>query len=458
MFPTILLVAGLASGQAPVGGSPPAPLPIPSVTAPVAPVVPVPLPKATDTPGNARILVKQATQPPAAEPEVPNVTVQVPEEIKTDKEEPESESPPSRWAFMKAVQGTWLGVLLDDHKFNVYGWTQMSYNGSTDRNTNLPNAMADRPNEFLLNQNYLHFERTIDTSKREHQFGFVTETLIGSDYRFTLPRGLWNSQLSSNNGLPELYGIDVFQMYLQAFLPNIGPRGTKVIGGRFATHVGYELVQAVDTPFVTRSYMFEYDPFTHTGVWATTQLNDTWSVGNGLATGSDNFFDAPTSRANYLGQLKWAPPNGRSSAILNVVITNPKFIASENFAQYNFYNLLYTYKVNEKTNFIMDAGYAHMKDVPNIGATDWYGVANYVTYAFNDKVSGTVRAEVFEDTDGVRTGFRGLYTEVTGGVSWKPLPALILRPSVRWDYNANSVAFDGNRALLTGVMEAIIRW
>ena len=81
MFPTLLLVAGLASGQAPAGGSPPAPLPIPSVTAPVAPAVPVPLPKTKDAPGTARIVAKQATQPPAAEPEVPNVTVQVPEDI-----------------------------------------------------------------------------------------------------------------------------------------------------------------------------------------------------------------------------------------------------------------------------------------------------------------------------------------------------------------------------------------
>ena len=78
----------------------------------------------------------------------------------------------------------------------------------------------------------------------------MTELLVGTDYRFTLPRGLANRQLERNDGGPELYGYDPYQFYLQAFLPDLGPRGTKVIAGRFATHVGYEVVQAVDTPFV----------------------------------------------------------------------------------------------------------------------------------------------------------------------------------------------------------------
>lgn len=250
MLPTLLLMAGLASSQAPATGLPdPLPIPLPTEApgrakiGPASPVsqafTPTPAPsRGTATipgtarvpgtakvPGNGRLVALQPTpSEPSAEPL--NIPVTIPEDVKTAKEEPAAESPPNRWAFMRAVQGTWMGVLLDDHKFNVYGWTQMSYNASTASGSNLPLAMDDRANEFLVNQNFLHFERTIDTSKREYQLGFATEWILpGSDYRFTLPRGLWNSQLTSNNGTPELYGVDAFQAYVQAFLPNSFKRG-----------------------------------------------------------------------------------------------------------------------------------------------------------------------------------------------------------------------------------------
>ena len=45
---------------------------------------------------------------------------------------------------------------------------------------------------------------------------------------------------------------------------------------------------------------------------------------------------------------------------------------------------------------------------------------------------------MFEDTSGFRTGFKGLYTEVTYGVAYKPCNGLIIRPSIRYDNNSKS--------------------
>ena len=48
----------------------------------------------------------------------------------------------------------------------------MSYNVSTASKTNAPVFMIDRANQFLLNQNYLVVEKTLDTSKKEFQWGW----------------------------------------------------------------------------------------------------------------------------------------------------------------------------------------------------------------------------------------------------------------------------------------------
>lgn len=88
----------------------------------------------------------------------------------------------------------------------------------------------------------------------------------------------------------------------------------------------------------------------------------------------------------------------------------------------------------------------------------WYGAANYAIYKHTDTITSTLRAEVFDDAQGVRTGFAGLYTEVTYGIAWQPKPGLIFRPSVRYDNNANSTPFEGKHDMFTGAFEMILRW
>ena len=355
------------------------------------------------------------------------------------------------------MAGTRLGSILEQRSIKVYGWTEMSYSPSTASGSAAPVFMNDRANEFVLNQNYAVIEKTLDTTKDEFQWGWRTDWILpGSDARTTVVRGLWDVQLRNNNGGPQLYPIDLFQAYLQAYLPGIG-QGTTVKLGRIATHCSYELVQAVDTPFMSRAYMFQYNPFTHTGVYATTQVSDDWSVGYGLATGTDTFLDAPTNRPTFLGSIKWAPKDGDTTATVNVVVTNPNFIPAENFQLYNYYGLLITHKFSDKLSYVLDTAYSHMGNTA-VGQTSWYGAANYLTYAHCDNLSSVFRAEVFEDTHGIRTGFQGLYTELTYGLAWKPMPGLLVRPYARYDNNSRTEVWEGNQNLFTGGLDLIVRW
>ena len=367
-------------------------------------------------------------------------------------------APTPRYFLMSEAQGTWLGAALEQSRMTIYGWTEFSYTASTAQGSNLPMGYNDKGGEFLVNQNYLHVERTIDTSKNDCQWGFVSETVMpGSDYRYMVARGLFSGQLTEHNGNAALYGWDPYQMYVQVFLPDLGPKGTKIELGRFASHCGYEVSQAPDTPFMTHTYLFIYNPFTHTGVWAISQLTDAWTVSNGIVTGADTFID-PANRPTYIGQAKWAPPTGRASLTLNTVITDNRYDAKEAFAFYNVYEAILTYKFSDRSSFAADNIYSHIRTAPTGGDTDWFGSALYWTYQVRSNVATIIRAEAFKDTAGFRTGFPGWYTDFTAGINWKPQPWLIVRPSVRYDHNWDSSPFEGKPDLFTTALDVIVRW
>src|SRR5205814_316899 len=130
---------------------------------------------------------------------------------------------PDRWPLMKALQGTWYGWELDGHRLQLSGWTDVSFTASSDRASNLPLGFNDRANDFLLQQNWVRFERTVVTSgTSEPTFGFRTDWILpGSDYFFTLPRGIFNGQLTAADGKPQRYGIDPIQFYGEAYFPTV---------------------------------------------------------------------------------------------------------------------------------------------------------------------------------------------------------------------------------------------
>jgi hypothetical protein len=181
--------------------------------------------------------------------------------------------PEAKRIAQRLLESTPAGRLLAADGIRVGGWTQMSHTASSTSRSNLPVTFNTDANAFQMNQNFLRVEKVIDPAKKEVQFGFRTETILpGTDARLTLARGLFDGQLrDGTGGGPRRYPIDLYQAYTEVFLPGIA-EGTTVRVGKFATHCEYELVQGAETPFLSRSYLFQYNPFTHTGVWVTTHL------------------------------------------------------------------------------------------------------------------------------------------------------------------------------------------
>lgn len=264
---------------------------------PVPPVIPVPI---VAQPG--------AAQPaPMTPPGMPPMGAPGTGEMKEEEpKEEEKKDEPEPYALMRLLSATGLGQRMNERGVTVSGWVQGNYTLSTSNRSNLPVTFNDRKDFWQMNQNFLRIDKAIDTEKGEFQLGYRSELILpGTDSRFTISRGLLDQQLrNGQNGGAKKYPIDVFQSYVEAWMPNLGPNGTSVKVGKFATLVGYELVQGAETPFLQRSYLFQYNPFTHTGVLATSKLNDTWTASYGAALGSDNFIDS-TNRFTY--GLAWNP-------------------------------------------------------------------------------------------------------------------------------------------------------
>ncbi len=362
------------------------------------------------------------------------------------------------WLLEKVLQGTGPGQCLDAERLLVSGWTDMSYTASSDRRTNLPMGFNYAANDFLLQQNWLRLDRTVVTGgTTEPTFGFRSDWILpGSDYRFTLARGIWNDQLTDSDARPNRYGIDPIQFYAEAYFPTVA-RGLDVKVGRFFAQYGVEVNDAPGNALASHAYTFIYDPFTHTGLLTTTQLTPACSVQAGLVLGSDVFInraDEPT----FIGSIKWAPPKGRDSLLFSVIVGSGRFNQAQDFNNPEVFDLVFTHQCNARLAYNFEALYGYTTHVTDLGTADWLGVLNYLTWTFTPRLSGTARLEFFDDAQGQRTGFPGLYTALTTGVSFKPRKDIIFRPEVRFDYNDESRPFEGKHGLFTATADVIFRW
>jgi hypothetical protein len=128
----------------------------------------------------------------------------------------------------------------------------------------------------------------------------VDSIVPGTDYRFTIAKGLFDSQLTANGGQPNRYGFDIPQFYSEVRIPQ-ALDGLTVRVGRFYAPYGIDSIASVDNLLSTRSYTDFYDPFTLTGVLTTLELNDTWTVRNGVVLGP-YIFNSSAARPTYVGR------------------------------------------------------------------------------------------------------------------------------------------------------------
>ncbi len=413
MLSCLLLTAALATGQAPAD---------PEQAAPEAPTAAI-----------------------AAKPETARATANVP-------------TPPERWWLMKWLQGTWPGALLEDNRMQLSGWVDMSYTASSDRARNDPLGWNYRANDFLLQQNWIRFERTVVTSgTTEPTFGFRNDWILpGSDARYTIARGLFSGQLTDVNGHAVTYPIDPIQFYGEAYFPTIG-QGLDIKLGRFFALYGSESNAAIDNAIWSHAYSFVYNPFTHTGILGTLKPAPAWTVQLGLVLGSDVFID-PAATPTSIGGVRWAPPGGRDNVLFTWIVGSGRFNQRREFHNPDLFDLVYLHQFNPRLSYTLETLYALTRNVPDMGFAHWLGVINYATYVLTPRLNSNARLEFFDDFQGMRTGFAGLYTALTLGLNFRPYKSVIIRPEIRYDRNWESRPFEDKHDLFTAGTDVILRW
>lgn len=216
----------------------------------------------------------------------------------------------------------------------------------------------------------------------------------------------------------------------QLFLSYEPFKNLKFTGGSWATHVGYEVVDAPGNRNYSMSYMFSYGPFFHTG------LKMDYSLGtSGFMIGVVNPNDlksANFSKKYFIGQYRLALSDNKINMSLNGLAGK---IDSEN--RTSQLDLVLVGTVSEKFSLGYNGTISASDSLLQTSwdqAHQWWGSAVYFNYDFNPKLGASLRTEYFSDSRGVTAPFQiskgGSVKAATISLNAK-ISNLVLIPEIR---------------------------
>jgi len=234
----------------------------------------------------------------------------------------------------------------------------------------------------------------------------------------------------------------------EAYVDYVAPLGSslKLQFGKFVTYHGAEVMEAKDDFNYSRSFLFNYAiPFTHTGFMAGYTFSKALTANIYVVNGWDNTND--NNKGKTFGTSFVVTPIEPFSMNFGFMYGPEQ---PNNSSNYRFlFDWVGTFKATKNLTFMVNTDYAHEdKDPLNSGKNSkWYGVAGYVKYDFTDFFSTSIRAEYFDDKDGVRTGITQKLKEVTITPEFRIVKNLLLRPEYRHDWS-NKNGFDSQHITL----------
>lgn len=217
----------------------------------------------------------------------------------------------------------------------------------------------------------------------------------------------------------------------------------KFTAGSWATHIGYEVVDASQNHNYSMSYMFTNGPFFHTGVKA-----DFTAGKHGFMIGVANPTDyktAPSSGINkkfFLAQYSYAPSD-KVKAYLN-------FVAGQfpDSSKNNQLDLVLTAKVTDKFSLGYNGTVSTTK-TRNTGkyndAHSWWGSALYVNVDASSWFRLSLREEYFSDKNHLKivAGNSPAIFASTLSANFT-IDNLIIIPEVRLDHSSTTIFTDEN--------------
>ncbi len=235
----------------------------------------------------------------------------------------------------------------------------------------------------------------------------------------------------------------------QLFLNYSFKNGIKLTAGSWATHVGYELVDAYSNRNYSMSYLFSYGPFFHTGLKAEKSFGKT-----GLMLGIANPTDLKSATgfggSKYaIGQISTATDDGKTKIWLN--FQGGKSSDSTRVGQLD---AVVTTAIGSKFNLGLNGStfvFQSRSGAENgFGdAKNWWAAAAYLNADPFAWLGLTLRTEYFSDRDqlnvfGAQPSGGGVFANTLSANFKKE--SLTVIPEIRFEKASDPLFFDGDGA------------
>ena len=228
----------------------------------------------------------------------------------------------------------------------------------------------------------------------------------------------------------------------EAYVDYIAPlgKGLRLQMGKFATYLGFEVIEAKNNFNYSRSYLFNFStPNTHTGFMAGYKFSQALTTNLYWVNGWDQ--TTGTNRWRTFGASFILTPLEPVQLTFNFIY-GPEQSASSSNNRFLF-DWIGAFSATKNLKFVANVDYGHEDKVPpnNGQDSEWYAVTLYAKYNFTEFFSACIRAEYFDDRDGVRTGIVQQLKEITITNEFKIMKDLLVRPEYRHDWSDQN-AFD----------------
>ncbi len=348
------------------------------------------------------------------------------------------------------------GLNPDDLKkalgLSIYLQGGYTYNGNASSLTGVPGDPGGENNLRVFDHKANSFG--LDLA----QIIFQKDPALGNTgYKFKISAGE-SARFIHSAGLVSGAGddpIDVTEAYI-SYNAAIG-KGLRFDFGKMVTYFGAEVIEAIDNPNYSRSFLFNYAiPFTHTGLKMSYGFTDALSASLHIVNGWDNSTDNNTGKCVGLS-VGYAPAEVFSGQVN--LMTGPEK-TDNNRDNRTLVDLVATIKPIKPLTIILNYDNAQEDhSAASGGKAKWSGFSGIVKYDINDTYSVAVRGEYFDDKDGVRTPTPQKLTEETVTLEVRLNGGIIVRPEYRHDAS-DKQSFDNGtkKSQDTLALGAMYRW
>jgi hypothetical protein len=308
----------------------------------------------------------------------------------------------------------------------VGGWTQWGYYNETN------GLFNQHPNKLNNAQSWIYMEKETDTSDGGWDWGFRFDAMYGTNAQFTQSYGNSPGTWDYLNGYDHgIYGWALPQLY-----GDIAYGDLKVRLGHFYTTVGYEVVPATGNFFFSHALtMFLSEPFTHTGVLASYDVNDDVTLYGGWSLGWDSGFDQIDQGNSFLGGFA-IPLVGDTKFTYMTTAGNLGFRGRDAYT----HSLVFDVPITDRLTYVAQSDYLRVNSLQE----DNVGINQYLFWTYNDCVKFGGRVEWWKGDSGkgltfeqirdvVPFGTHSIY-EITFGANLIPQANLTFRPEIRYNW------------------------